>query len=57
MDNIGDQLRFSLGVHKMKVWEGLYLPETETHLVDWMKAVKKYVDGKPTYQYRKYEDR
>jgi FkbM family methyltransferase len=40
----------------MKVWEGLYLPETETHLVDWMKAVKKYVDGKPTYQYSKYAE-
>lgn len=40
----------------MKVWEGLYLPETETHLIDWMKAVKQYVDGKPTYQYGKYAE-
>lgn len=40
----------------MKVWEGLYLPETETHLVDWMKAVKHYVNGKPTYQYSKYNE-
>ena len=40
----------------MKVWEGLYLPEGETHLVDWMKAVKQYVDGKPTYQYSKYAE-
>jgi FkbM family methyltransferase len=40
----------------MKVWEGLYLPETETHLVDWMKAAQKYVDGKPTYQYNKYSE-
>ena len=40
----------------MKVWEGLYLPENETHLVDWMKAVKRYVDGKPTYQYSKYAE-
>lgn len=40
----------------MKVWEGLYLPETETHLVDWIKAVKQYVDGKPTYQYGKYAE-
>lgn len=40
----------------MKVWEGLYLPEGETHLVDWMKAVKHYVDGKPTYQYSKYSE-
>lgn len=40
----------------MKVWEGLYLPENETHLVDWMKAVKHYVDGKPTYQYSKYAE-
>jgi FkbM family methyltransferase len=56
MDNLGDQLRFSMGVHKMKVWEGLYLPESETHLVDWMKAVKHYVDGKPTYQYNKYAE-
>lgn len=40
----------------MKVWEGLYLPEGETHLIDWMKSVKKYVDGKPTYQYNKYNE-
>lgn len=40
----------------MKVWEGLYLPENETHLVDWMKAMKRYVDGKPTYQYNKYSE-
>lgn len=40
----------------MKVWEGLYLPESENHLIDWMKAVKKYVDGKPTYQYSKYAE-
>jgi len=40
----------------MKIWEGLYLPENETHLVDWMKAVKHYVDGKPTYQYSKYAE-
>jgi len=40
----------------MKVWEGLYMPESETHLIDWMKAVKKYVDGKPTYQYSKYAE-
>jgi len=40
----------------MKIWEGLYLPEGETHLVDWMKAVKRYVNGKPTYQYNKYAE-
>lgn len=40
----------------MKVWEGIYLPESETHLLDWMRAVKHYVDGKPTYQYNKYNE-
>ncbi len=40
----------------MKVWNGLYLPENETHLVDWMKAAAQYVDGKPTYQYSKYAE-
>lgn len=40
----------------MKVWQGLYLPENETHLVDWMKAAAHYVDGKPTYQYNKYNE-
>lgn len=40
----------------MRVWEGLYLPENENHLIDWMKAAKRYVDGKPTYQYNKYSE-
>jgi FkbM family methyltransferase len=40
----------------MKVWEGLYLPDNEQHLIDWMKAAGKYVDGKMTYQYNKYNE-
>ena len=40
----------------MKTWEGLFLPDNETHLIDWMKSAKKYVDGKPTYQYNKYNE-
>lgn len=41
---------------KMRNWQGLWLPEDETHLVDWMKAAANYVDGKPTYQYNKYSE-
>lgn len=39
----------------MKEWEGLWFPDSETHLIDWMRTNRRYVDGKPTYQYAKYE--
>ncbi len=36
---------------------GVWLPETEVHLIDWMRRAKgaKKVDGKRTYQYLKLE--
>lgn len=37
----------------IKQWRGLWLPEHETHLVEWMEKVNHVVDGKPTYQYHK----
>jgi FkbM family methyltransferase len=37
----------------LKNYRGLYLPEGETHLVEWMDKVNHQVDGKPTYQYHK----
>jgi len=40
----------------MKVWEGLYMPDEETHYIQWFKHTQKYVDGKPAYQYHKYEE-
>ncbi len=40
----------------MKNYRGLYLPEGETHLVEWMDKVNHVVDGKPTYQYHKLEE-
>jgi FkbM family methyltransferase len=45
-----------VGKSPIKNWNGLWLPEEETHLVDWMKSVAHYVDGKPTYQYSKYAE-
>lgn len=36
-------------------YRGLYLPEGETHLVDWMEKANHLVDGKPTYQWKKLE--
>ncbi len=40
-----------------KPFGGIWLPETEVHLVDWMRRAKgaKTVDGKRTYQYLKLE--
>jgi FkbM family methyltransferase len=40
----------------MTIWEGLYLPDGEQHLIDWMRNARKYVDGKPTYQHNKYSE-
>lgn len=40
----------------MKVWNSLYLPDDEHHLVDWMQKAGEIVDGKPTYQYPKYRE-
>jgi FkbM family methyltransferase len=37
----------------IKQWRGLWLPEHETHLIDWMQQKNEIVDGKPTYQHHK----
>lgn len=39
----------------MKEWRGLWLPDGETHLIEWMAQVNQVIDGKPTYQYHKLE--
>lgn len=39
----------------MKQWKGLWFPENEEHLIEWMQKVNVLVDGKPTYQYSKYK--
>lgn len=47
----------------MKEYKGIYLPDGEEHLIEWMETVSKredsakffpMVDGKPTYQAHKY---
>ncbi len=40
-----------------KLWAGVWLPDTEAHLVDWMRNSKhaRRVDDKRTYQYHKLE--
>lgn len=37
----------------MKQWRGLWLPDGEKHLIDWMQLKQDVVDGKPAYQYHK----
>jgi len=37
----------------IKEWRGLWLPEHERHLIDWMQKVDVVVDGKPAYQHSK----
>lgn len=39
----------------MKQWRGLWFPDTETHLIEWMQANQVIVGGRPAYQYAKYE--
>lgn len=39
----------------IKEWEGWWLPEHETHLIEWMTKVNRIVDGRPSYQYHKLE--
>lgn len=39
----------------MKQWRGLWFPDTETHLIEWMQANQTIVGGRPAYQYAKYE--
>ena len=37
----------------MKNWRGLWLPDGEQHLIDWMDQRNEIINGKPTYQYHK----
>lgn len=39
----------------MKQFGGVWLPDHEVHLIDWMKKMNRIVDGKQTYQYHKLE--
>jgi FkbM family methyltransferase len=39
----------------MKQIGGVWLPDGETHLVEWMEKVGRYVGGKLTYQYHKLD--
>ncbi len=38
----------------MKKYQGVWLPDGEVHLVDWMHKAGEIVDGKGTYQIKKY---
>jgi FkbM family methyltransferase len=39
----------------MKQWRGLWFPDSERHLIDWMATNLTMVGGRPAYQYAKYE--
>ena len=39
----------------MKQFGGIWLPDHEQHLIEWMRNVNVKVDGKLTYQYHKIE--
>lgn len=39
----------------MKQWRGLYLPDREEHLVEWMTKANLLIDGKPSYQFKKLQ--
>lgn len=39
----------------MKEWRGLWLPEHEQHLIEWMQQRNEIVAGKPTYQHHKLQ--
>ena len=39
----------------MKNYQGVWLPDGEKHLIEWMQKTNKLVDGKQTYQYGKLE--
>ena len=36
-------------------WQGIWLPDGDTHFIDWMTSSGHTRDGRPTYQYQKYE--
>lgn len=39
----------------IKEWRGLWLPDHERHLIEWMQKVGTVVDGKPAYQHTKLQ--
>lgn len=39
----------------MQEWRGLWLPDGEEHLIEWMQKKNIVVDGKPSYQYEKLQ--
>ena len=41
----------------MQNFEGVYLPDSEAHLIEWMqkKGIPRLEDGFPSYQHKKYE--
>lgn len=39
----------------MVEYKGIYLPDGETHLIEWMEIMKQFRDGKPMYQGHKYD--
>lgn len=40
-------------MQNIKQWRGLWLPDHETHLIDWMQQRNEIIDGKPSYQHHK----
>lgn len=39
----------------MKQWRGIWMHDDEQHYQEWMGKVNHIVNGKPTYQYAKYQ--
>jgi FkbM family methyltransferase len=39
----------------MKQWRGVWMHDDEQHYQEWMSKVNHIVNGKPTYQYAKYQ--
>jgi FkbM family methyltransferase len=40
---------------EMKEWSGIWFPDGETHLIDWMEQTGQQRDGMPCYQKHKYD--
>lgn len=44
-----------MGETQMKEWRGVWFHDDEEHLQKWMAQVNHVVNGKPSYQYHKYQ--
>jgi FkbM family methyltransferase len=44
-----------MGVFEMKQWKGIWFHDDEEHVIEWMGKVNNVVNGRPTYQYNKYQ--